>query len=173
MAIVIELLGGECTGKSALATALHSALGARVVPEHLRAFVDQRGRTPQSNEQASIFQAQLDALDREVAASNAVDLVVGDPAALMTAVYSIQYFDDDTLLTRALESSSRADLLVWCQPDFPWSADGLHHDGPDARELTHRIIEHRIAPALPAGLLVVASGTVEERLDKLRTVLDQ
>ena len=173
MATVIELLGGECTGKSALATALHSSLGARVVPEHLRDFVDQRGRTPWSDEQTSIFQAQVDALDDAVAASDAGELVVGDPAALMTAVYSIQYFDDDSLLPQALESCARADLLVWCQPDFPWSADGLHHDGPDARQLTHRIIEQRIVPALSGESLIVASGTVEDRLGKVLAALDR
>ena len=171
MATVIELLGGECTGKSALATALHSSLGAHVVPEHLRAFVDQHGRTPWPNEQPAIFQEQLDALDGAVAACDADDLVVGDPAALMTAVYSIQYFDDDSLLPRALESSARADLLVWCQPDFPWSADGLHHDGPDARQLTHRIIEQRIVPALPDESLILAAGTLEDRLNKVLAAL--
>ncbi len=172
MATVIELLGGECTGKSALAGALASSLDARVVPEHLREFVDRHSRTPTQDEQASIFRTQREAMTKAIEVAAPGDVVVGDPAALMTAAYSIQYFDDDSLLPVALEATSGTDLLVWCQPDFPWAADGLHRDGPDARERTHRIIEQRIVPVLAKARLVVVDGPLAKRLETVRSSLD-
>ncbi len=172
MATVIELLGGECTGKSALAGALASSLHARVVPEQLREFVDRHSRTPTQDEQAAIFQAQRAALAKALEASRSGDLVVNDPAALMTAVYSIQYFDDDSLLQIALESTNGTDLFVWCQPDIPWAGDGLHRDGPEARQRTHRIIEQRIVPVLTRTQLLVVDGPLSERLEAVRSALD-
>jgi len=171
MATVIELLGGECTGKSALAGALAASLDAHVVPEQLRAFVDRHRRTPAQGEQEAIFQAQRTALAQALEASRSDDLVVNDPAALMTAVYSIQYFDDDSLLPVALATVAEADLVVWCQPDFPWAADGLHHDGPDARERTHRILHEQVMPALTEAQVLVADGSVQARVDLVRKAL--
>ncbi len=40
----------------------------------------------------------------DTARAGGVDLVVCDPAPLMTAVYSVQYFADDSLLDQALVS---------------------------------------------------------------------
>lgn len=156
-----------------MAYALGTDLGATVVPEQLRRFVDEHRRTPTQAEQPAIFHAQRDALREAVQATNPGGVVVGDPAALMTAIYSIQYFDDDSLLPTALEAIVDTDLLVWCQPDFPWSADGLHHDGPDARERTHAIIEHSIVPALANTRLLIVDGSLAARVARVRAAVDR
>lgn len=90
----IGLLGGECTGKTTLAKALCDRLDAVVVAEYLREFVSNTGRAPTELEQAEIMTTQIAAETAALAASGPKTLVICDPAALMTAIYSIAYFED-------------------------------------------------------------------------------
>ena len=169
------LIGGECTGKSALAQALvearradgHTAL---VVPEALREFVDRAGRTPTADEQRAILTSQKDSV--HAALQQDVDLVVSDPAPLMTAVYSIQYFDDRKLLPSALDDLESSDLIVWCAPDLPWQPDGKHRDGPQARDLTDRILESQVIPLLTDIPLVQVHGSLATRVETVIDALD-
>lgn len=174
MASCVMLLGGECTGKSALAQALvkvqrASSRTALLVPEVLREFVDRVNRTPTVDEQRRIMESQQRAV--ESALQQGVDLVVSDPAPLMTAVYSIQYFNDHTLLPSAIHDITNADLVVWCAPDVPWQPDGKHRDGPQARDLTDQLIRSQIEPALTGTRLIRVSGSPANRLDKVLTAL--
>lgn len=143
----IGLLGGECTGKSTLAAALAGALPACVAPETLREFVDREGRTPERDEQAALMADQAAAEDL-IASTCAYAVVVADPAPLMTAVYSLQYFDDPSLVDAGADHARGYDLVVWCAPDLPWSADGLHRDGPEHRDRTDALIEDVVRSAL-------------------------
>lgn len=151
----LGLLGGECTGKTTLAEALAREWGARVVPERLRAFVAEQGRTPRVDEQAGLLLSQQDAEDAAAAASS---IVIADPAALMTAVYSVAYFDDESLLDRGCRLAAGYDLLVWCGTGIPWTADGIQRDGPHERArvdaLIDRIVRERLDPAGVAVLRV-------------------
>ena len=65
----------------------------------------------------------------------------------MTAVYSIQYYDDWSLLPRALEWTSVSDCVVWCQDDFPWQPDP-QRDGSHARARSQRS-SARSSPSIP------------------------
>ena len=171
MAIVIELLGGECTGKTRLANELADALQAVVVTEELRDFVDQHARTPQRGEQAGVMQRQADRLQAAIRAADSDQLIVCDPSPLMTAVYSVQYFDDYTLLERALGVGAPPRLLVRCHPDVPWTSDGLHRDGPKARQRSHEILSQSVLPAMPDGRVLEVSGPAEQRVDAVRRAL--
>ena len=51
---LICLLGAECTGKTTLTQALAAHYGALWVPEYLRVFCDQHGRTPTSRQRSSV-----------------------------------------------------------------------------------------------------------------------
>jgi nicotinamide riboside kinase len=140
-----------------------------VVPEELRAFVDRHGRTPTQHEQWDIMHTQQGLEDR-TAATCAHGVVIADPAALVTAVYSLMYFDDDALLDEAVDSATRYDLVIWCDIDVPWVPDGLQRDGPDFRDREHaligRIVEERL---IPRGIDVVkVSGSADERLAAAR-----
>lgn len=163
------LLGGECTGKSALAESLTHAAGAIIVPEQLRGFVNSHGRTPEQDEQAEIAHAQQNQLDQVLADTTRSTLIVCDPAPIMTAIYSVQYFDDRTLLDAFLSppasgAAARDTIWVWCQPDLPWIEDGLHRDGPDARARTHELIKDLVLPRLADDRLVIAHGSIDERV---------
>lgn len=161
----IGLLGGECSGKTTLAERLGAALPGCVVPEHLRAFVSAEGRPPRQVEQAAILAAQRAAEDR-VAEACAHDTVVADPAVLMTAVYSLAYFDDGSLLAEAIEHARAYSLVAWCDIDLPWVPDPGQRDGPEHRARVHALIGELVRERLgPAGIDVVrVSGPTDARV---------
>jgi nicotinamide riboside kinase len=165
MAARIGLVGGECTGKSALAAALARSMPACVAGEELRAFVERHGRAPLSEEQAGLMAAQQRREDA-VAASCPEPFLVADPAPLMTAVYSLLYFEDDSLLAPAVALAADYGLVVWCDMDLPWVPDDGQRDGEPFRAAAHDLIGTRLVPALlAAGIDVVrASGSVEARV---------
>lgn len=170
MTSAVLLLGGECTGKTALAQALALALGDQiatrpvsVVPEALREFTLRANRPPFRNEQEGVWKQQSQLLLDAKRASPDEGLVICDPAPLMTAVYSVQYFDDDSLILRALEATDPADVTVVCSPDIPWEPDGIQRDGPQARQRTHDLLEALFLPRL-RNEVIVASGSVDERV---------
>lgn len=156
---LISVVGGECTGKSTLAAALGAALPAVIVTETLREWVDAQGRLPLPHEQEQVMathrQSELFALRR-------ARWVVSDSGPLMTAAYSIQYYDDDSLLPTAVEWTAHSDLVVWCQDDFTWQPDP-QRDGADARSESQRILATVFAasPELP---VLAVGGPLDERL---------
>ena len=162
---LISVVGGESTGKSTLAAELGLRLPAVVVPEMLRDWVDQRGRVPSAAEQAAVMTAHRDA---EVAALQRADQaglcwVVSYSGPLMTAVYSIQYYDDASLLPAALEWTARSERVVWCQDDFPWQPDP-QRDGARARATSQQILAVIFAehPHLP---MLAVRGSFDERVE--------
>ncbi len=164
---VISVVGGECSGKTTLACELSDTLPGLYVPEALRIFVDREGRTPMQSEQRSIMRSQIDAEAAAVleATDISVRWVISDPGALMTAVYSVVYFDDESLLTEAIEHHRNGALTVICQPDFPWRPDGSQRDGPahqrTAQEILERVIDQAELPVL------VATGTCANRVHQV------
>ena len=86
---------------------------------------------------AAQHDSELSALQRANEAGK--PWVIADSGPLMTAVYSIQYYDDWSLLPRALEWTSVSDCVVWCQDDFPWHPDP-QRDGSHARARSQEIL---------------------------------
>ncbi len=155
----IAIVGAESTGKTtlaeALATRLRADTGLRVawVPEALRAWCQQAGRTPQVQEQAPLLRRQHEQID--AAAANS-DVVVCDTTALMTAVYSRLVFGDPSLEARAVQLHRRVALTLLTAIDLPWQADGLQRDGrqvqgPVDSLLRQLLLRHRLPWALVSG----------------------
>lgn len=165
----IGLVGGEGSGKTTLALALAETLRACVVDESLRAFVEREGRTPRRDEQAALMREQA-AREDEAAATCPQPWLVVDPAPLMTAVYSLLYFDDDSLVTPAIEQAAGYDLVAWCRPDLPWAPDGIQRDGSGQRAAADAILGRLVREELaPRGIPVVeAEGDVEHRVAAVR-----
>ena len=165
----IGLIGGEGSGKTTLAMALAGALPACVVDESLRAFVEREGRTPRLDEQEALMRDQA-AREDEAAALCRHPWLVADPAPLMTAVYSLLYFDDDTLVAPAVRHAAGYQLLVWCRPDVPWVPDGRQRDGSGQRDAADAIIGRLVREELaPRGIRVTgAEGDVDDRVAAVR-----
>ena len=159
----IGLLGGESTGKSTLARSLAAALPALVAGEHLRDFIRAHGRAPLPPDQEGIYltqQATVATVERAAAATH-TPWVIADPLPLMTAVYSVVYFDDDSLLAQGIDDASAYDLLLWCASDIPWTEDDGMRDGSDFRDRANDVITEALAPTLPLHRMC---GSVDERL---------
>ena len=164
---LICLIGAECTGKTTLAQALAQQMGGLWVPEYLRSFTEQHGRTPQRTEQLQILQEQVrmetEALD--LARQQGHRVVFCDTAPLLTAVYSDCVFADGSLYPRARSLHARYALTLFLQPDIPWQADYLQRDGAQARADVHRAIERALVVSGDEGWPVVRiTGTAAERL---------
>lgn len=157
----VGLIGAECTGKSSLATALSEELGLIHVPEALRAFVETRGRVPELADQAGILHEQRAAV--EMAHLDHPDAtIVCDPLPLMTAIYSIAYFDDEALLDSGLTDARTYDVIWWCRPDLPWTPDDGQRDGQERRQQVDDLISEIVRDA---GLPIVElRGSAEERI---------
>lgn len=163
---VFAIVGAESTGKTTLARGLAEALradglNAVMVPEVLREFCDDLGRTPYPHEQAAIALAQT---QRMASAARTHSVVVSDTTALMTAVYSDYLFDDQTLYGQALADHAQADLTLLTALDLPWEADGLQRDGAHVREPVDTLIRHHLVRAgLPFS---VVAGQGAHRLQQ-------
>lgn len=136
MTLRIALLGAESSGKTALSQALAQSLTARglsveLVPELLRQWCLNAGRTPRADEQDGIARAHADAIVR--AGARAPDLLIADTTPLMVAVYSDLLFADRTLYPFALEHQRSYALTLVMGLDLPWVADGIQRDGPQVQ----------------------------------------
>lgn len=175
-ALLIAIVGAESTGKTELARALawriekHTGLACTAVPEHLRAWCDREGRTPQRNEQAAIAAAQSAAIDT---AASEHEVVVCDTTALMTAVYSRMVFDDHSLVGAAVDWQGRCAITLLTALDLPWAADGLQRDGPHVREPVDRLLRDvLIGQKLPWALVGGAGAArVDSALDAVAPLL--
>ena len=170
---VIAIVGAESTGKTTLAAGLTQALLADsvntvMVPEVLREFCDDRGRTPYPHEQIGIAQDQT---LRMVQAAQVHDVVVVDTTALMTAVYSDHLFNDQSLYAQALIDHAFADLTLLTALDLPWQADGLQRDGAHVREPVDNLIRQHLVSTRLAFSVVAGQGA--HRLDQALLALRQ
>lgn len=159
----IGLLGGESTGKTTLAMALADALPGFVAEEYLRDFVRDFGRVPMLADQEGIYLTQAMTVNTvlRAAAHAQVPWVIADPLPLMTAIYSVAYFEDDALLAQGIDDASTYDVILWCAPDIEWTPDGPQRDGPDARDRVDQLIRDLLVPVLP---LIHLTGSLDERL---------
>ena len=167
---LIGVVGGESTGKSTLAAALGMRLPAIVVPEYLRTWVEHhRGQVPQPGEQAEIMTAHRASEEAGILEAERMGLawVVSDSGPLMTAVYSIQYYDDPSLLPLAIEWTAHNDLILWCQDDFPWQPDP-QRDGSHARATSQQLLAEIFA-AHPEVPMLEVRGAFDERIE---TIMD-
>lgn len=161
---LICLIGAECTGKTTLAQALALQLGGLWVPEYLRAFTAEHGRTPDRAEQLQILQqqVQLETAALATARQQRRNWVFCDTAPLLTAVYSDCVFADASLYPQAHGLHARYALTLLLEPDLPWVADGLQRDGAVVRTA----VQARIEGALRNGAwpFVRIAGTGDARV---------
>lgn len=163
-ALVVAVVGAESTGKTALARALATHLateGRRAVwvPERLRAWCEENGRTPRAEEQAGIAREQTELIAQAAATHH---VVVADTTALMTAVYSRFVFGDASLDGWAVQAHRRCSLTLLTAIDLPWVADPGIRDSPQVREPVDALLRRVMADA-GIGWSVVA-GLGERRL---------
>ncbi len=163
----IGLLGAESSGKTTFAHALADALNnagtpAHVVPEYLRTWCAQSGRLPTHRDQAAILLGQLAAEDA-AARDYPGHVLICDPAAITTPLYSRLYFGDTSELDTEL--LARYSAVMWCDIDIPWIADPLR-ESPQMRARMHELIS-QYRPVFESAMghdIPLVSGSVDARL---------
>ena len=160
----VAVLGAESTGKTTLALALVRALepilskqGIRAVavPEKLREWCDEHGRTPAAHEQVQIASAQADRIF-----SLDDSWVFADTTPLMTAVYSDHLFQDPSMYPFALEKQARFDVNLVMGLDVAWTADGIQRDGAHVREPVDSLIRKALTQANLPFKVIYGQGDV-------------
>ncbi len=171
----IGLLGAESTGKTTLAHDLASSIDGFIAEEYLRDFVRDFARLPTLADQEGIFLTQQATVVTVVRAAThaTVPWVIADPLPLMTAVYSIVYFDDDSLVDPGIVDASGYDHLLWCAPDFDAEPETGMRDGEEMRSRTESVIAELIAPRLiESGCSVTRlTGDLDTRMATAKTTL--
>ena len=157
---VIGIVGAESTGKTLLVKELARTLRERglqvvTVPEALRLFCEQEGRTPRADEQLAIAHAQTRAIS---AACERGGIVLADTTALMTAVYSEVIFGDVSLREQALQDHARCDLTLLTALDLPWVSDGIFRDGPQVRDQVDDCLRRLLQEGGVSHALVMGKG---------------
>jgi nicotinamide riboside kinase len=168
---LICLIGAECTGKTTLAQSLAREFSGAWVPERLRLFCDEYGRTPLQHEQCDILeqQARDETEALQTATRDRQPYVFCDTAPLLTAVYSEFVFGDTTLYRRARELHARYAMTLVLKPDLPWIADGLQRDGAHVRPPIHaKIVQTLRALRCPFDLV---EGSGDARTAQARGAL--
>jgi nicotinamide riboside kinase len=163
----IGLIGAESSGKTTLSEALVHALKstgtpAVVVPEFLRTWCEEHNRLPSASDQSEVLAGQL-AREDQIADQNPGAVLVCDPAAITTALYSLLYFGDESLMD--LRLLDRYQWLIWCDIDIDWAADDLR-DGKIRRQQMHELIANQLPEfeAAWGGPIPLISGTVADRI---------
>jgi nicotinamide riboside kinase len=160
----VAVVGGECTGKTALCQALAARLPGLWVPEYLREFVDALGRPPLAAEQAVICTTQIERESgaRLAAQREGMRWVAADSAPIATAIYSDMYFRDRGLYAFAADHHATYRLTLVTDIDLIWTPDGFQRDGPAVRSEFHRrILEWLDASRLPY-VRVTGAGPARE-----------
>ena len=166
----IAILGAECSGKTTLAQRLaaeltHQGFSACFVSEALREWCDRNQRTPKANEQTDIAKLQI----QRIQDAPAVDYLIADTTALITAIYSAIIFNDTSLYPLALESQRGFDLTFVMGLDLPWVADGIQRDGVAIQSEFDTKLRH-VLQIQGIGFSVIY-GTGDERFDNAMTAM--
>ena len=160
----IAILGAECSGKTTLAKRLaaeltHQGFSACFVSEALREWCDRNQRTPKASEQTDVAKMQI----QRIQVAPAVDYLIADTTALITATYSELIFNDTSLYPLALESQQRFDLTFVMGLDLPWVADGIQRDGVAVQSAFDAKLRH-VLHSQGIGFSVIY-GSGDERLN--------
>ena len=164
----VAILGAESSGKSTLAAALAAHYGTLWVPEYLREFVDSAGRVPYEADQYLIARTQM---EREnAAAQGASRFLFCDTTPLMTALYSMVYWNRVDPQLAALDRIHDYAFTLVTAPDGPWIPDGLQRESEAVRQSVHRQVLDALAQrAIPYTLV---SGSLPRRIEQAERVLN-
>lgn len=157
------VLGGESSGKTALAEALARHWGTSWVPEYGRALWTERGGALRLEDMVAIARRQR--ADEDAAARTATRWLFCDTSPLTTAFYSQEMFGQVDPALAALVPAAPYALTVLCAPDFPFVQDGTRRD-PSFRARQHAwYLERMPSP------WILATGSVVDRVLRVNAAL--
>ena len=151
----VVITGGESTGKSSLAAALHAKVSSRIVPEYARDYLEAHGAAYEASDVETMCQGQIQSRDQ--ALQHGDELVLSDTDALNFCIWTAaKYQRVPESVARAWDQST-AHLHLLCAPDIAWEEDGLR-ENPDAREALHAQFEHGLLAKKMPYVLIEGQG---------------
>lgn len=130
----IAVTGPESVGKSTLSIQLAEHFKGVFVKEFARDYVVQLSRKYTFQDVEQIARKQIEEYDQIVSEVH-TDYVFFDTFLIITKVWFLYVWGhypawlDDAIVTR------RMDLYLLCEPDIPWSDDGVRENGKIREEL--------------------------------------
>lgn len=159
------LLGGESSGKTALARGLAQAFATQHVDEYGRQLWIERGGTLAYADYLAIARTQIEHEER--AARTADDVLFCDTSPLTTLLYCLDQFGRAEPELHAL-AARPYDITLLCAPDFPFVQDGTRRDAA-FRAQQHALYTRELASRNTPYLLV--EGSLESRIAQARSRL--
>lgn len=160
MPLKIVTTGPESAGKTALASALASALHEPCVPEFARPYLEHLGHSYQVEDLRAIGAGQK-AWENWYAGRSDTFLVL-DTDWTVLHIWETFRFGSDRHWREGYGIAPSADLYLLCRPDFPWAPDPLR-ENPGEREQLFELY-HQLLQGIGAAFVIV-KNTPEERLE--------
>jgi NadR type nicotinamide-nucleotide adenylyltransferase len=162
----IALLGGESSGKTALAARLADELHTSWAPEYGRELWEARGGALGYEDLTRIAREQI--RREELALETARGFLFCDTSPLTTLFYSLEMFGRAEAELQ-LAARRKYAIVVLCAPDFPFVQDGTRRDEAFRRR-QHVWYETQLADRGVA--YVTARGSLDDRTLFLRRLLN-
>ena len=156
----IVLVGGESTGKTALAGELARAHHTVASPEYARLYLEAKGAPLTAADVEPIARGQIEREDE--AEASAREVVFKDTDVLSTVVYARHYYGSCPAWIEDAARARLADLYLLLHPDVPWVADGAYRDLPQSRPEIHARFVETLA-AFGASVVEVCGGWAERK----------
>lgn len=157
--IKIAITGPESSGKTSLSTALATRLGAPLVPEYARLYLERFGPTYTTEDVLHIAHGQA-ALELAAAARAEQTVVVDTSIEVIYIWWGYRFGAPPPWLERLLRRHL-ADYYLLCRPDLPWHPDPLRENPHDREVLFERYCRLLKQLARPYGIV---HGTGQARL---------
>lgn len=167
---VVVVTGAESTGKSLLAAALSTEIGAPLSLEFARAHAEGVQRALDASDVEPIALGQRANEDAAIQRARG-GAVVLDTDLRSTLLYAKHYYGDAHVpeWLRSAVDERRPALYLLCDDDVPWRPDPVR-DSAEARATMQRVI---VASVRASGVpVVVLRGAPGERLARARAAVE-
>lgn len=167
----VVLLGAPSTGKSTLTEALAKEFGTISMPEYGREYWEKNNVERRLTEEQLVEIAEEHRKREVLLGHEANDFLFIDTNAITTLIFSDYYHGHvhKKLSQYADECVRRYDLVILCDEDIPYD-DTEDRSGEDNRSEIQRITIQQLKDR---GIeFKVVSGTVQERVDMVKNILN-
>lgn len=135
--IRIAITGPESSGKTTLATALASQIGATYLPEYARLYLEAYGSEYEQEDLDIMATGHLNSIKDE-----RDDKVVVDTDFVVFKVWSDYKYNFTSAYINECISENWFDIHFLCAPDIPWEKDPLRENPDDRADLFARYVEN-------------------------------
>jgi NadR type nicotinamide-nucleotide adenylyltransferase len=156
----IVLTGPEATGKTTLASALARHFRAPWLPEMARAYATEVKRELTAVDAGIIATRAMAAEDAALAKDP--PLLILDTDLISTVVYVRHYYGSCPVWIEEAARARRGDLYLLCEPDLPWTPDGVR-DRPAGRQELFALFEGAMREFGCTSIDVAGAGVARER----------